>query len=349
MKKSVWVLSLFSSFLGAKELELLNNITHSGELRFGAVQLKDLEGQKSSTIALGGHVSLETEPINGVSAGVTFYTTNALFGEKTEAMFLGSENQSYSIVAEAYLQADFVNSNIKVGRQIVETPFINSDDIGMVPDIVEGYSLTNQSLPKTNIILGAFDKWSGIDSSQPEKFNKMQNSGDFVLMAGLSYEGIKNTTIQAWNYKVDDNNWNYLEASYETDDFSLAGQYSNQGDGNNIYGFDAVVNFNQLSLHTAYNSVNGIVSNGFGGGPFFTSSEDHTVHETLDNKALLMGAEYNIDKLKLALTHVDFSEIEDETDYIVAYEFNNKLNAQFIYSHMYHDGRLTRFFINQSF
>ncbi len=349
MKKSVWVLSFFSSCLGAKGFELLNNITHNGELRLGAVHLKNLEGEKSSTIALGGHVSLETQAINGVSAGVTFYTTNALFGKKTEAMFLGSENQSYAIVGEAYLQADLSNTNVKVGRQSVETPFINSDDIGMVPDIVEGYSLTNQSLPETSIVLGAFDKWSGIDSPKPEKFSKMQNSGDFVLMSGLIYEGIRNTTLQAWNYKIDNNNWSYLEASYEQDAFSLAGQYSNQGEGNHLYGFDAVVNFNRLSLHTAYNNVNGVISNGFGGGPFFTSSEDHTIHEILDNEAILMGAEYTLDNLRVALTHVDFSEIEDETDYIVAYEFNNKLSAEFIYSHMYHDGRLTRFFINQSF
>ena len=349
MKKSLWVMTFVSLLVSAEGFEPFENMGTDGELRFGAVQLKNLEGKNTSTIALGGHLSLETQPIKGISAGVSFYTTNALFGKNTEVMFLGSENQSYSIVGEAYIQADVSDTNIKVGRQIIETPFINSDDIGIVPDIVEGYSLTNQSLPETSIVLGAFDKWSGIDSPKPEKFSKMQNSGDFVLMSGLIYEGIRNTTLQAWNYKIDNNNWSYLEGNYEKENFSLAGQYSHQGEGNNLYGFNTVVNFNRLSLHTAYNKANGVVSNGFGGGPFFTSSEDHTIHETLNNEAILMGVEYNLDNLRVALTHVNFSEIEDETDYIVAYEFNNKLSAEFIYSHMYHDGRLTRFFINQSF
>ena len=349
MKKSVWVLSFFSSFLGAKEFDLLNNITHSGELRFGAVQLEDIDGKKSSTISLGGDVALETEPINGISSGVTFYTTNALFGKREEAMFLGSKNQSYSIVGEAYIKVELKDTKLKVGRQLFDSPFIDSDDIGMIPNTVEGYTIQNNSLADTTIILGAFDKWSGVDTPTPEHFTKMQNSGDSVLVAGVSYEGIKNTTLQAWNYKLEHNSWNYFEASYEEENFSLAGQYSNQGDGNSIYGFDGVVNLNNLSLHTAYNSVHGIVFNGFGGGPFFTSSEDHTVHETLDNKALLIGAEYSLDKLKVAFTNVHFSKIEDETDYIVSYEFNDKLRTQLIYSDMNHDGELTRFFINQSF
>ncbi len=349
MKKGLWVMTLVSSLVSAEDFEPFENIETDGELRFGAVQLKDLENKKRTTFALGGRASLHTKELYGISANASFFSTNALFGKDKEAMFLSSSSDSYAIVGEAYLEANLMKTQVKVGRQLFESPFVNSDDIGMVPNTVEGYSLQNNSLSDTTVILAAFDKWSGVDSPNPERFSKMQNSGDFVLMAGLSYEGIKNTTLQAWNYKVDDNNWNYLEASYETDDFSLAGQYSNQGDGNNIYGFDAVVNFNQLSLHTAYNSVNGIVSNGFGGGPFFTSSEDHTVHETLDNEAILLGAEYTLENLRVAVTHVNFSEIEDETDYIVAYEFNDKLSAELIHSEMYHDGRLTRFFINQSF
>ncbi len=342
-------MALVSSLLNAEGFKPFENIETDGELRFGAVSLKDLEDKKSSTVALGGRASLHTKELYGIRANASFFATNALLGKDNEAMFLSSKSDSYAIVGEANLELNVADTQIKMGRQLFESPFVNSDDVGMIPNTVEGYSLQNSSLADTTIVLGAFDKWAGVDTPTPEHFQKMQNSEDFVLMAGLSYEGIKNTTLQAWNYKVDDNNWNYLEASYATDDFSLAGQYSNQGDGNDIYGFDAVVNFNQLSLHTAYNSVNGVVSNGFGGGPFFTSSEDHTVHETLDNEAILMGAEYNIDKLKLALTHVDFSEIEDETDYIVAYEFNDKLSVQLIHSQMYHDGRLTRFFINQSF
>ncbi len=37
-----------------------------------------------------------------------------------------------------------------------------------------------------------------------------------------------------------------------------------------------------LDLH--YNRVDGVVTNGFGGGPFFTSSEDHTVADVKDQE-----------------------------------------------------------------
>jgi len=320
-----------------------------GELRLGAVQIKDSDNKKSSTLSLGGKVSLESKPIYGLSGVATLYTTNAIFGKDSEPMFLGSNSQSYSIVGEAYIRANIANTEIKAGRQIFDTPFIDSDDIGMIPNSVEGYSLVNKSFDDTTIVLGAIKSWSGVDAPIPEKFTKMQNSGDFVMMAGLIYEGIADTTLQAWQYKLKDNDWNYLEATYEKDNLSLGWQYSNQGDGNSIYGLDGTLTIDNLSLHSAYNKVSGVVINGFGGGPFFTSSEDHTVHETLDNEAVLMGAEYSIDDLTLSLTHVDFTKIEDETDYILSYKFNKKLSMDLIYSHMHNDGKMTRFFINHSF
>jgi len=324
-------------------------IETTGELRMGAIQIEDEAGDKSSTLSLGGKVGLKTKPLHGLSAGVTLYSTNALFGKDEEPLFLDSNSKSYSIVGEAYIQADFDKTSIKVGRQLFETPFINSDDIGMIPNTVEGYSLYNRNIPHTTVVLGLLNSWAGVDAPKPEKFTKMQESSDDVMLLGAIYKGIENTTLQAWHYKLEHNDWDYLEASYEQEGWSVAGQYANQGDGNTLYGADATYSFKNLSLHTAYNEVHGVISNGFGGGPFFTSSEDHTVHETLHNKAKLMGAEYNVKDITLSLTHVLFSKSEDETDYIVSYALNESLSMDLIYSDMNHDGKMSRFFVNYSF
>jgi len=332
---------------GVKEERI--KIDTAGELRLGAVQIEDTTGDKTSTLSLGGNVQLKTEPIYGFSAGATFYTTNALFGKNSEPMFLDSNSKSYSIVGEAYMQVNFGKTEIKAGRQSFESPFINGDDIGMIPNQVEGYSMIDRSTNGTTIVLGSFYKWSGIDTERPEKFTKMQESNKPVIVVGLIYEAIEDTRIEMWNYKVDGNDWNYIETKYENNEGSIAVQYSDQGDGNSIYGVDVLFNMSNLSLHTAYNKVSGTISNGFGGGPFFTSSEDHTVHETLNDEAKLIGAEYALDNLTIAINHVIFKENQNETDYSASYAFNDNLSVDLIHSDMNHDGEMSRFFVNYQF
>jgi hypothetical protein len=321
-----------------------------GEMRAGAVYIKNDAGDKSYTLSLVGKVGIESKAINGLSAGATFFTTNAIFGKDEEAMFLSSNGDSYSIVGEAFIRANLFNTEIKAGRQIFDSPFIDSDDIGMVPNSVEGYTLLNRGLKDTTIVLGLIDSWSGVDTPTPEEFTKMQNSGDAVFLAGIIYEGIENITLQAWQYRLKDVNWNYFEAGFENDNFSIAGQYSDQENGNRVYGLDGVYNIKNLSLHTAYNKVSGVVTNGFGGGPFFTSSEDHTVDDFLeDEEAKLIGAEYNIGDFTLGVTTVDFSNSENETDYLVSYAFNDDLTVDLIHSEMNDDGTMSRFFCKLQF
>jgi len=320
-----------------------------GQLRVGAVHIEDEAGDTTSTLALGGKLGIKTSPISGVRLAATFYTTNALFGEDEEGMFLDSNRDGYAIVGEAYLEAKLGETTLKAGRQIVDTPYADSDDIGMIPNTFEGITLVNQDIADTTVVLAALDKWAGVDAEVPEKFKNMQSSGDAVLTAGILYEGIESTTLQAWHYRLDEVNFNYFEAGYENEQFNLAAQYSDQDNGNSVVGLQAGVNMGNVTLTSAYNKVNGTVANGFGGGPFFTSAEDHTIAEVVDQEALLVGAEYAIDNLSLALTHVTFDKGENETDYTASYAFNDKMSLDVIYSDMYADGTMTRVFAKHNF
>ena len=322
----------------------------NGQLRFGAIQIEDERRENSSTLALGGNLGVKTAPLAGVSLGATFYTSNALFGKDNEGIFLDSNNDSYSIIGEAYIQANLGKSSLKIGRQIVDTPYADSDDVGMVPNTFEGITLINQDVAHTTIVLASLDKWSGVDSPTPEKFNKMQNSGDAVLMAGVIYDCIIDTTLQAWHYKLKSADFNYFEANYENEQFNLSAQYTTQDKENSAFGLQGGVNIDNLTLTTAYNKVSGIVSNGFGGGPFFTSAEDHTIEiDELDQEGILLSAEYTMDKLTLALIHANFDKGENDTDYIASYTINENHSLNLIYSDMYDDGNMLRFFSNYNF
>lgn len=329
--------------------DFFTKTTVEGALRAGGIEIKDDAKNRTSTLALGGKLGIKTASIKGVGAGITFYTTNALLGKNDEAMFLSSESKSYSIVGEAYLQAEFGNSSIKVGRQILDTPYADSDDIGMVPNTFEGASIINQDIQDTTVIVASLNKWAGVDSSRAQVFSHLQDSGDDVLMVGAIYEGLENSTLQAWHYKLDNANFNYVEAGYECEAFSVGAQYTSQDHGNHAYGLNAAMMLEDLMLTTAYNKVQGVVSNGFGGGPFFTSSEDHTIADIKNQEAKQIGLEYGIGDVTLALSHVIFKEGEDETDYLLSYALNEQLTVDVIHSQMYADGQMTRLFANYNF
>ena len=329
--------------------EAIEGITHEGQLRLGAVQIKDVNGVKSKTVSAGGHVLLRTKPIGGVSLTATLFTTNPIFGKREEGMFLSSNSEGYSIVGEAYLKANLGKSTLKAGRQMLDTPYADSDDIGMVPNSFEGYSLVNQDIADTTVVLAYLDKWSGVDAPIPEKFSEMQSSGDAVFTAGLIYEGIEQTSLQAWHYKLNDANFNYVEAGYEADTFNMAIQYTDQDHSNTAYGVALGGTADGLTLSYAYNKVDGMVVNGFGGGPFFTSAEDHTIADVADQEAMSYGAEYALGSLTLGVNHINFDKGEDETDYLASLTVNDNSALDLIYSDMNDDGSMLRFFANYSF
>ncbi len=329
--------------------QAIEGISHQGELRLGAIRSKDSEGTKATTLSMGGKVSLETKALSGFSLVGTFFSTNPLFGKKDEGMFLSSQNQGYTIVGESYLKANFGKTMIKAGRQLLESPYANGDDSAMIPNTFEGYSLMNQDIKDSTIILALLDKWSGIDSPKPEQFNEMQNSKDAVFMTGIIYDGIKNTTLEAWHYRLDDANFNYGELSYEANSFYMALQYTDQEQSNTAYGIALGGDMENLNLEFAYNKVNGVVSNGFGGGPFFTSCEDHTIADVEDQKAMRYGAEYALNRLSLGISYLDLEKGENETDYLASFEINQDHTLDLIYTDMNDDGSVVRFFANYNF
>ena len=319
-------------------------------LRVGAIQIESEEGIHSSTLALGGSLGIEGEPMEGLRFGTTFYTTQPLFGKDEESMFLSSTNDGYALVGEAFVEAKWGETTLKVGRQRIETPYADSDDVGMVPNTFEGYMLESKEIEDTTVVLASLSRWSGVDSDEPERFNNMEPSGEDVWVAGLLYKGIENLTLQAWHYRLDQNNLTYLETAYETDKFSLAGQYTNQEQGNRAFGFLGTLNWNDFTLTTAYNKAEGKVVNGFGGGPFFTSAEDHTIEiEEFDQEGGRWGVEYNQEQWRVAFSHAHFKVGEDDTDYMVSYAFQPNFTLDVIHSDMYRDGKMTRVFTNYTF
>ncbi len=349
-----------------------------GYLRLGAQWHK--HEKYTSDIALGGRLGFETEPVEGISAGAAFYTALG-FGHRDNFAipFFGNDNQNYSILGEAYLKGVWKETSVTLGRQPIDTPFADSDDIGMVPNLFEAYTLTTTALPDTTLMFSHITKWSGVDAPVVDRYTSI-NPGHGLQMLGAIYEGIKETTLSAWYYHADNMvDVLYLEGgysgSYTLGGFAVGAQYARQDFSSNaradITGLTAEIGFERygITLSAAWNQTDSaaeaIADNLFGGGPFFTSSEHLTLAEAGANgKALMGGISFdggvvgrNGLTLSLNKLHLegDGGIDADEVDTTLHYEAAPNLTFDLIYSdatdHQNHDNSFTntRFFANYRF
>ncbi len=364
MKPKWFALSLIALSGNVLAHKLDDDSGVSGQLRLGYIKVEENEANSTSnTFAVGGKLSYQTRPVHGLSAGASIYSTNPLAGVDEAGLFLDSGNDGYSILGEAYIKADMAKTTIKAGRQELDTPFADTDDIGMVPNTFEGILIYNQNLANVKLFAAHLHRWAGVDAPTPEKFTRL-NGDDGVNVIAALYKPSDKWSLQGWRYEARNNtNISYLEADLHLrDNMALGLQYAKQNSKHNgnqndadfngrVWGVSTDVTLGDLTLSAAHNQVtHGQVSNGFGGGPFFTSAEDHTIAEVKNQQATAFRLEYTgFKKLKLSASHVDFKKGENELDLSIQYAFSKKLSADLIYSDMYGDGSMTRAFVEFTF
>ena len=370
-KKIAFILSVVTaaSLVSANE----EGEKFSGEARLG-YQYTDVETEDSSEVAFGVQLNYESARYMGLSVGGTLQ--GVLLDETPDILgipFGDSQNESYGILNELYLKGVWGGSTVIVGRQILETPYADSDDIGMVPNRFEAATYINSDIPDTTIVLSHVRSWSGVDAPVPEEFTKM-NGSDGVQVLGIEYAGIENLDLQGWYYFANDLvDIAYLEGTYgvalDAFELSFGAQYSRQdydgGDNNDIFGISLEGTHapSGLGLAVAYNQTDGIAAdNFFGGGPFFTSMEHYTLAEAGDdgrvyNAALSWELNSVINGLALGAGYAkidrDIQDDANEVDLVVEYTFNDNLTTSVVYSDISDDlegdTKNLRAFVNYSF
>ena len=307
--------------------------------------------------AIGGKVHIQTGAFYGVSLGASLYSSNAMFNDDNKELvpLRGENHKSYAILGEAYMQLDFGKSMFKIGRQEIDTPFAQIDDIGMVPNTFESAIFENRDIEDTTIFLGHIQKMAGVDADVVDKFTKVNGSKGMHLL-GVSYEGVKDLALQAWYYNLKDaqiDSIAYMEANYEKElgdmTYGVGLQYARESylneDDANIYSgaLSATANKIGLTLSTAYSKAkdNG-ASSGFGGGPFFSNSEYLILDNAgKDGTALLYSAEYDASKVgingfTIGLEYITLTtkakKESSEADLVLSYEMSNDFEIHAIAS-----------------
>jgi len=236
-----------------------------------------------NALAVGGWVGYETAAWNGLSAGFKAYGVEAIrlhdFSVRSDAPgFLsydpslnGRDGENYGFFGEAYLNYATGNTNIKVGRQRLDTPFAGADDARMLPNLFEAAILSNTDIENTTLIAGHVTQMTmgtfsniydnnlefglqsgyglGTTLAQSGDFEDMGtvalgagNDTDGVTVGAVIYKGIDNLTLQLWDYYAHDlMNVVYLQGDYGFDvsalKMTVSGQYINQSDvGDNLAG-----------------------------------------------------------------------------------------------------------------
>ncbi len=232
---------VFCITAAASAAETLKEMFTQGTVK-GSIKMLDYTrdfdtANTRNDIALGGTLYYHTASLFGISLGTAFSTTNDLGSDDDDTVYsvLGAdENGNHKSVTreqEYFVQGDWFKTTVKYGAQEINTPYMNTDDVRMMPRTYKGLTVVNNSL--NNITLAAYyitDSMGWNDENfvsiseavakEPGRATDIDEDKDLIIL-NAAYKlptQIVKGDIQAWYYTIDDiYNISYLKASLNTD------------------------------------------------------------------------------------------------------------------------------------
>jgi hypothetical protein len=346
-----------------------------GQLRAGYIKFSEEGSPNTNAYALAGHFHVNTQRWNGLMLGAEAYTVLNLGNQQNNTSlnydFFDADGKSFILLSQSYLDGKWGNTEIKLGRQSLDTPHADSDDIRMIPNYFEVYRITNTDVDDVTLSAGFIHRmagWeNGVDSSEFVEVGEtlgVDQEMDGIYYAAATYEGIKDLSLSLWYYNYNDiANVIYAEAGYSHQlskniSLILGLQYDGSQETGaallgkqdaQTYGISLETDFTEIGVTVlaAYNQDNGdtgAMGLSLGGGPFFTSMEDQTldVMETAGS-AWIIGAGYDLGKLGAdnfifgvaygSFKADDASLYESrEIDAVLEYNLNDKITASAAYA-----------------
>lgn len=300
----------------------------SGEIRsiYAGYNLKKAGEEDIYATAIGGHLKYELAELNGFSAAAAFAISHDIgFATGDEGVKqnpeLSSSDGEYSVLREAYLNYKSGDFNFRAGRQLIDTPLADSDDIRMIANTFEAY-IASYQLSNFSFMAGKLQKWQGYDADLDSGWVRAGEDGTWF--GGVTYAD-DIIEANAWYYNITKlTNAAYFDLTlgYEIEsDISLcaAVQYLNESEISSsatkadIYGALAELSAYGFTLGAAYNKSNRKAGkesfSGFGGGALFTSMDTMILDEITydrDAEAVVGNISYEIDKLTFSYSYGDF-------------------------------------------
>lgn len=354
--------SSFSAYASDKPVdslaESLRQASTSGQFRLGYINVDpDVAGSNAtSAAAFAGQIKLESAPWQGLQFAIAPYFVEkiaALSGDepsnKLNGDFFDSNNDSFAYLGEAYVNYSWGSGRVRIGRQLLDNPFINPDEVRLLPNTFDATWFIFNLSDALSVEAGVVTRWAGFDSGASQDVFK-DASNDGVSAVGANYKLSEDLALQGWYYTFDKNyDLLYVDASYTLGKLELALQYADYSEQNasnvdgSVLGLALNYKLDKFSLSFAINEASNAagksVDLGLGGGNFYTSMDETTIGGINDASAYLLSAEYAATEAftaSLAYGHFEdgtkASHDLDELDLILSYNFSDNFNLEFIHT-----------------
>ena len=309
--------------------QMFSNGKVTGQIRtiYAGYEQKKVGEVDTYATALGGGLKYELASLYGFNGGVAFKTSQDLdfaTGDKKKEKHnpeLSSSAGNYTELTEAYINYKYADFNFRAGRQVVDTPLADSDDIRMISNTFEAYIATYE-FENFSFMVGNLQKWQGFDVGLDDGWIDAGING--TNFSGITFDN-KLIEFSAWYYnitKATNAFYSDFGINYNFNkNFSIHGgvQYLNEsqldasGIEANIYG--AMVEFVaydlgfNLAYNRSYKKTNKESFSGTGGGVMFTSMDTMIIDEITkdrDTSAVVAGLSYAIGNSNLLYAYGDF-------------------------------------------
>ena len=312
-----------------KSQQIFKDAKVSGRLKFiyaGYNQKKDNTRDNYAT-AIGGTLKYELAQYRGFNTGIAFTTSQDLVfatGDKNkneQNSELSSSDGSYTELSQAYINYEHKGINVRVGRQVIDTPLADSDEIRMIQNTFEAY-LATYELNDFEFMAGNLQRWQGYDANLDDKWSKTGEDGTWifgvtyetdVLNASTWYYNISKSTEAIYadfdlHYKIDENILIHSGVQYLNEK-----EIDNSGVRANIYGVMSELSLYDFSFSVAYNKSDKKSAkqsfSGFGGGTMYTSMDTmilDNIANDRDVQAVVYSLEYTLYDCNFFYSHGDF-------------------------------------------
>lgn len=345
--------------------QLMNNIKCDGYLRAGFIQTDHdsataLGGSAGCKIKINQYINIHAAAFASFDPGINSNNDDNIQGE-----FFNQKKDSYLIAGEAHLEISYNNFHANLGRQRLNSPFMDEDDLRIIPNLFEAYlldyHLADELLIGSGYIREAAGWENGANASQFISIGEAlggdsnHSNGAIVSWLDFNHDFFTNNT---WFYYVPDHltmlytEFQYTQEISENLSYNFGFQYNWGNDSGNdrfghidthTFGVMTALTWTDLTLTASYNKTIGDTAAlaSIGGGPFFTSFEDQTLDavEGSDSQSIMVGAEYSfISEIAIGVMAGKFNAI-DKTDYnkeelnlYLNYNWDDKVLAGVMYA-----------------
>ncbi|WP_457743455.1 hypothetical protein [Sulfurimonas sp.] len=319
--------------INIKDISITDSFKHmfkdgkiSGQIRtiYAGYEQKAQNTPNNYATAIGGKLKYELAELAGFNAGMAFYTSydmNFATGENLKHNNeLSSSKGSYTQTSEAYINYKYKDFNFRAGRQVLDTPLADTDDIRMISNSFEAYVAT-YDYNGFNFMAGNIQTWQGYDAGLDTPWEKTGKNG--TNFGGVSYNDV--WELNLWYYNITEQlNALYFESGiqYDINEYSLIHlmvQYlderelASSGYASKIYGAMAEVVVHGVSFGIAYNksftNSSKMSFSGFGGGTLFTSMDTLILDDITEDRntySFVPSIGYTIEDFNFLYAYGDF-------------------------------------------